>query len=234
MGETVRRIAIIPARSGSKGLPDKNIRPLCGKPLMAYSIEAAVNSGMFAKVFVSTDSDRYAEIAKEYGADASFLRSQENSNDHASSWDAVKEVIRTFESKGESFDEIMLLQPTSPLRNADDISESIRIMTEKKAKAVESVTEMEHTPLWSNTLPQDGCMDDFENPEWMNIPRQELPKYYRLNGAIYLVVKQELFSDEMFQNKCFAYIMPNERSVDIDSELDFELAEILLKKSEKI
>ena len=109
----MRSIAIIPARSGSKGLPDKNIRPLNGKPLLAYSIEAALASGLFDTVHVSTDSERYADIARQYGADEPFLRSAEASSDTASSEDAIREVLRRYEEMGQRFDAFMLLQPTS-------------------------------------------------------------------------------------------------------------------------
>ena len=227
--KNVRRIAIIPARSGSKGLKNKNIKTLSGKPLLAYSIGAAIESGAFEKVFVSTDSQEYAEIAEYYGADAHFLRSDINSADKSSSWDAVREVIRKFETEGEYFDEIMLLQPTSPLRTAEDILNAVCTMQEKNALAVESLTEMDHSPLWANTLPEDGCMDAFFN-EYSNLPRQQLPKYYRENGAIYLL-KRNLINkndSEIFAEKCYAYVMPRERSIDIDTELDFKIAEVMM------
>lgn len=223
------RIAIIPARSGSKGLKDKNIRPLNGKPLMAYSIDAAKKSKAFSTVFVSTDSELYAQIAKDNGADAHFLRSQEQAADNSSSWDAVREVINRFETENVFFDEIMLLQPTSPLRTAEDILHAIDIFTTKQAMVVESLTEMDHSPLWSNTLPEDGSMDSFFN-EFSNLPRQVLPKYYRENGAIYLI-KRELLNkkdSEMFAENCYAYVMPRERSIDIDVELDFRIAEVMM------
>ncbi len=225
----MKRIAIIPARSGSKGLKDKNIRLLCGKPLMAYSIDAAQKSGAFDTIFVSTDSAKYAAIAEEYGADAHFLRSAENAADHSSSWDAVREVISSFEKAGRSFDEIMLLQPTSPLRTYEDIRNAIDIMNRKDALAVESLTEMDHSPLWSNTLPEDGSMDHFFN-EYSNQPRQSLPVYYRENGAIYLIKRKllETSDDLILANRCFAYVMPRERSIDIDVEFDFKLAEMMM------
>ena len=155
----MRSIAIIPARSGSKGLPDKNIKPLNGKPLLAYSIEAALASGMFDAVHVSTDSERYADIARQYGADEPFLRSAETSSDTASSEDAIREVLRRYEEMGQRFDAFMLLQPTSPLRTAGDIRAAFGVMEEKQAESVVSVCEMEHSPLWSNTLPPDGTGD---------------------------------------------------------------------------
>ncbi|MBR1383476.1 MAG: acylneuraminate cytidylyltransferase family protein [Ruminococcus sp.] len=222
-------IAVITARSGSKGLPDKNIMPLCGKPLLAYSIEAALESGCFEKVFVSTDSQQYAETAVRYGADCSFLRSAENSSDSAGSWDVIREVIREFEKRGERYDRIMLLQPTSPLRTAGDIKESFRLMKEKQARAIVGVCETEHSPIWCNTLPDDLSMENFRNERYRDLPRQQLPAFYRINGAIYLVTLEELFSGKMLSSGCYAYIMPRERSIDIDTELDLIIAEAVMK-----
>lgn len=230
----MKSIAIIPARSGSKGLKDKNIKLLNGKPLMAYSIEAAIESKKFDKVFVSTDSEKYAAIGREYGADVSFLRSEEMSSDTAGTWDAIREVISEFDKRGERFDVIMLLQPTSPLRDAEDIINSFDLMKEKNAESIESVTEMEHSPLWSNILPENGSMDGFERAEVINCPRQQLPTYYRLNGAIYLLKREELYKKNMFAEGCFAYIMSKWKSVDIDDSLDFEFAELLVKKKNGI
>ena len=229
--EQGRSIAIITARSGSKGLPDKNIKPLKGLPLMAYSIIEAQKSGCFQKIFVSTDSPKYAEIAEKYGADASFLRSAETSSDTAGSWDVIREVIREFEKRGEFFDYIMLLQPTSPLRTAEDIQASFRMLREKNANSVVSVTATDHSPLWCNTLPEDLSMENFRNEQYADYPRQMLPKYYRVNGAVYLVRKEELYVEKMLRKNTYAYIMPQERSIDIDTDFDFALAELFMNKA---
>lgn len=226
----MKRIAIIPARSGSKGLKDKNIKELNGKPLIAYSIEAALESKMFDKVFVSTDSQKYADIAIQYGAGASFLRSEENSSDTAGSWDVIREVISRLKEMGEEYDEVMLLQATSPLRTAEDIVNSIELLHEKKGKAVVSLTECDHSPIWCNTLPEDMSMDKFDREEYKDLPRQMLPTFYRYNGAIYLVTAEELQNKEhMLEKGCFAYVMPQNRSIDIDTALDFMIAETIMK-----
>lgn len=225
----MNRIAIIPARSGSKGLKDKNIKTLNGKPLMAYTIECALESNMFDKVFVSTDTQKYADIAFQYGADASFLRSEKNSTDSANSWDVIKEVIEKFRDMGKIYDEIMLLQVTSPLRRPQDIINALDLFYAQNANAVISLTECDHSPIWCNTLPPDRSMDHFEKEEYKNLPRQELPTYYRYNGAIYLIKVEELEKENMFSEGCYAYLMPPERSIDIDSELDFLIAETLIK-----
>ena len=224
----MKNIAIVTARSGSKGLPDKNIKLLNGIPLLAYSIKAAYDSGCFQKIFVSTDSVKYAQIAEKYGADASFLRSSNNSSDTAGSWDVVREVIERFEERGEYFDNIMLLQPTSPLRTADDIKNSFKLMEEKKADGIVGVTEVDHSPLWCNTLPDSLSMDSFRNEKYCDLPRQMLPKYYRINGAIYLVTRDEIRSADLLKENCYAYVMPMDRSIDIDTELDFIIAEHML------
>ncbi|MDT3387198.1 MAG: acylneuraminate cytidylyltransferase family protein [Bacteroidota bacterium] len=221
-------IAVIPARSGSKGLINKNIRLLNGVPLLAHSINVAIDSKMFKKIFVSTDSEDYAKIAVKYGADASFLRSKELSTDDAGSWDVVREVIRIFNDRGEFFDSIMLLQPTSPLRISDDIIRCFELMSEKQANSVISVCEMDHSPLWSNTLPDNLSMAHFRREEYSDLPRQALPKFYRINGAIYLLKTEELYTNKMFREKSYAYIMPQERSIDIDTDYDFTIAEVLM------
>ena len=226
----MKSIAIIPARSGSKGLKDKNIKELNGKPLLAYSIEAALDSKQFDKVFVSTDSQIYADIAIQYGADASFLRSDKNSTDTAGSWDVVREVIDTFKSMGEEYDEIMLLQATSPLRTSEDIINAVELLKEKEGNAVVSLTECDHSPIWCNTLPKDCSMDGFDREEYKDLPRQSLPTFYRYNGAIYLVTKDELHNiGHMLEKGCYAYVMPQSRSIDIDTALDFMIAETIMK-----
>lgn len=226
----MHNLAIIPARSGSKGLPDKNIKELNGKPLMAYSIEAALNSNLFDEVMVSTDSEKYAEIAKKHGASVPFLRSEELASDKAGSWDVVKEVLNRYKEMGKEFDTICLLQPTSPLRDAEDIKNAYNLYSEKASVAVISVCEMEHSPLWSNTLPADKSLADFIRPE-ANKPRQEIETYYRLNGAVFIVKTEEIYKGyDFYKEGSFAYIMPTWKSVDIDSALDFEIAEYLIKK----
>ena len=226
----MENLAIIPARSGSKGLPDKNIRPLEGKPLLAWSIDAARQSGLFSEIYVSTDSEEYARIARQYGAAVPFLRSAEASSDTVSSWIAVREALDRYEALGRRFDTVTLLQPTSPLRTADDIRGAFAVLEEKHAGAVVSLCAAEHSPLWANTLPPDGCMKDFQRSGG-DRPRQELPQYYRFNGAIYLL-RTDVFRESgtlICDERCFAFIMPSIRSVDIDGALDFWIAETILR-----
>ncbi len=226
----MNNLAIITARSGSKGLKDKNIKELCGKPLMAYSIEAAIASGMFSHVMLSTDSERYAEIGMQHGAEVPFLRSSDNASDRASSWDVVREVLEKYREQGHEFDTVTLLQPTSPLRTAEDIQNAYRLFEEKHATAVVAVCEMEHSPLWCNTLPDTGSLDGFLSNA-ANRQRQQLGEaYYRINGALYLVdVKHFLAGNNIYDSGSYAYIMPAEKSIDIDHALDFKIAETIMK-----
>lgn len=223
----MKNVAIIPARSGSKGLKDKNIKLLNGKPLLAYSIEAALQAGMFDQVMVSTDSAEYSKIAKVYGAQVPFLRSEKNSSDQASSWDMVREVLRFYRDKGMEFESFCLLQPTSPLRRAEDIKEAYRLYEEQKAISVVSVCEVEHSPLWCGHLDDEGGLNGFISEE-NTIQRQELKPFYRINGAIYIVNIREFEKNSFLYRKgSYAYIMGQERSVDIDNIRDFEYAEFL-------
>lgn len=224
----MRNLAVIPARSGSKGLKDKNIKLLNQKPLMAYSIEAAVQSKLFQNIHVSTDSEQYAEIARTYGADVPFLRSEELSSDIATTWDAMRFVLQEYEKIGESYDTITVLQPTSPLRTAEDIKNAYGFFLDKNADSVVSVCEVEHSPLWSNVLPENRCLNGFLRPD-INRPRQQLPVYYRINGAIYIVKSQFLKAKgNLYGENGYAYVMQKEHSVDIDDKMDFAMAELLL------
>lgn len=226
----MRNLAIIPARSGSKGLPDKNIKLLNGVPLLAYSIKAAQESGMFAEIMVSTDSKKYADIAIQYGASVPFLRSKELSGDSAGSWDVVMEVLRCYQKLGSVFDTVCLLQPTSPLRTADDIVGGYELLKYKCADAVTSVCEAEHSPLWCMTLGEDLSLSEF-NKRDEDRPRQQLPIYYRLNGAIYIRKIVYACEDIVLKNEYdFAYIMSQERSIDIDTAFDFLHSELLLRE----
>lgn len=225
----MKHLAIIPARSGSKGLKDKNIALLNGKPLMAYTIQAAISSELFENVIVSTDSKEYAEIAQKYGAEIPFLRDSETATDQASSWAVVKEVIEKMYARGMEFDTFALLQPTSPLRTAEDIKKAYKLFDEKKADSVISVCPVEHSPLWCNTLPEDGSMEHFLK-NGIAERRQDSEIYYRLNGAIYISkVKNFMKEENIYNNRSVAMVMDSMKSIDIDSKVDFVIAEVLMK-----
>ncbi len=223
-------LAIIPARSGSKGLPDKNIIDLLGRPLMDYTIKAAIDSKCFEEVMVSTDSEKYAKIAIDCGANVPFLRSEFTSSDTATSWDVVREVIGNYKRKGKNFDYIALLQPTSPLRTSDDIIRAFRLLDREDVHNVIAVTEVAHPIQWCFPLDKNCSMESFANSPYYQARRQDLEKYYQVNGAIYLVDASKIENPEynLYKDSCFAYIMPGERSVDIDTEKDLIVVKTFL------
>ena len=222
----MKYLAIIPARGGSKRLPNKNILNLNGKPLTAWSIEAAKKSTKIDDVVITSDSEKILNIAKQYNVKA-IKRPDFLANDTATTFDAIKHAIETLDDK---YEYIVLLQPTSPLRNEKHIDEAIELLEQKNADAVISVCEMEHSPLWSNTLPENLDMSNFLRDEVKNKRSQDLDKYYRLNGAIYICRTDRLLKEKTFfiKDKIYAYIMDRKSSVDIDDEIDFKLAKVIL------
>jgi len=227
----MKNLAIITARSGSKGLPDKNILPLFGKPLMWYSINAALESGMYDEVMVSTDSEKYAEIAKECGASIPFMRSAETSSDTAGSWDVVREVLREYKKLGKEFDTFTILQPTTPLRTAQDIRDAFALMEREKRDYVLGVIESEHPLGWYFSIDENNNrVYPIDNKVYQ---RQAATKYYRPNGVIYIMKPHVVIDNETVRNTPASYfIMDNISSIDIDSEADFVLAEYFLNKRE--
>lgn len=226
-------LAVIPARGGSKGVPHKNIRELMGKPLIGYTIEAALQSGVFEKVVVSTDSPEIAKTAVQYGAEVPFMRPDDISGDFASSDAAVLHAMDYYQKKRIVFSGICKLQPTSPLRNAHHIRDAYRFMKEKRADFVVSVCKCEHSPCWSGLLDDTLSMDAFMREDVRRSCRQVLPTYYRLNGAVYMAKSDAFYkAKNFFGPKGYAYIMSQEDSVDIDSELDLKLVRCILEERE--
>jgi CMP-N,N'-diacetyllegionaminic acid synthase len=230
-----RIVGLIPARGGSKGLPRKNVLPLNGKPLIAWTIEQAKASEHIDRVIVTTDDEEIASVARAHGADVPFLRPKELASDTAKAIDVILHALSWLEiNDNDRYDVFVLLQPTSPLRTTVDIDNAVRLLFSKDAHAVVSVCETEHHPFWSNMLPADGSLDGFLRPDIMNKNRQELPTYYRLNGAIHAAYCDYLRTSRTFFGKdTYAFVMPSERSVDIDSKIDFQLAELLIRKDSK-
>ncbi len=223
-------LTLIPARAGSKGIKNKNLVELEGKPLIVYTIEAAVKSQFVQEIYISTDSKEIAATGEPFGIHVQRLRPPELATDGAKSMDVFMDAIHYYESMGKFFSHILILQPTSPLRTSEDIDNAVRLMMEKQANAIVSVCKNTEHPWLSNTLPDDFCMKDFIRPEVVHKNRQEMPVFYRLNGAIYLVSVDYLKKHKTFYGpKTFAYVMPLERSVDIDEPVDLLLAAQLLK-----
>jgi len=229
-------LAIIPARGGSKRLPNKNIRALNGKPLIAYSIEAALKCKLIDEVVVTTDSEEIASIAREYNAKVPFLRPSKLASDTSTTLDAVIHAIEFYKNvQRKEFDFVIVLQPTSPFRNNKHIDEAICLCEKKNANSVTSVCEVEHSPLWANTLDESFSMDTFIKNEFKNKRSQDLEKYYRLNGAIYLCNVNKLVKTNSFMQAAssYAYLMDNEDSIDIDTQLDFSFAELIINQGKK-
>jgi len=224
---TKKFIAIIPARAGSKRLKDKNILNLSGKPLLAWSIEAGLKSKYIDKVIVSSEDEKILEIACDYDAKI-IKRPYHLASDTATTFDTLKHTLENIES----YDYIVLLQPTSPLRDAKHIDEAIKLLQQKNADAIISVCKSDHSPLWSNTLPENKSMKNFLQNEIKNRRSQDLESYYKLNGAIYICNIKKLLEEEtlFLQENIFAFIMDKKSSIDIDDIIDFKLAEVLLNE----
>ena len=226
----MKRIAIIPARSGSKGLKDKNIIDLCGKPLIAYSIEAALETGLFDHVIVSTDSEHYAEIAQHYGAEV-MMRGEALSNDKATTFMVLEDILKN--RLQESIDYFVLLQPTSPLRTSKHITEAI----EKFESKIEyfdflvSMKEAEHAKVLVNPIDDDESLKYFDT-DFSNYRRQGY-KDYSPNGAIFIAKPDSYLEQKhFFGAKALSYIMSAEDSVDIDGALDLVVAKEIVSYRE--
>jgi len=219
-------LAIIPARAGSKGVKNKNIREICGKPLIAYTIEAAKNSNVCDSIIVSTDSEKIAEVATAYGAEVPFLRSEANSGDISKTIDAIIEVIDNLKKIGRKYDIVILLQPTSPLRDSKDIVNCLNKFFEYGMLGIASITEITEHPILFR-LYDNGKISKERNQN-STIRKQDFDKIYKVNGAIYINLTSNINESLSFNDNEFGYIMNNLNSVDIDTEFDLKLAELLI------
>ena len=221
-GKTV--LAIITARGGSKGIPGKNIIDLAGKPLLAYSIEAAKRSKYIDRLILSSENEDIIKEAIQYGCEAPYVRPAELAKDDTP---GMAPVLHAIGSINEKYDYVVLLQPTSPLRIAEDIDKAIELCLSGHPACV-SVTEPDKSPYWMYTLSKDGAMNPILKSNAYR--RQDLPPVYALNGAVYVAQTEFLIENETFlTEKTVAYIMPKSRSIDIDTELDLKLCELIIK-----
>ncbi|WP_151717005.1 cytidylyltransferase domain-containing protein [Acinetobacter sp. TUM15071] len=230
MIEQYRVTALIPARGGSKRLPRKNVKLLGNKPLIAWSIETAKASKYIDRVIVSTDDEEIKEVSEFYGAEVPFVRPEYLSHDHASSFDVIKHAIG-FLQINKINELIVLLQPTSPLRLVSELDAALEFFVAKSAKGIVSVSETEHSPMWTNTLPENGCMSNFIRPEVQGKRSQDLPKFFRLNGSIYIYETLSLLEQAkiFFDESVYGFETPLKTAVDIDTALDFKIAEAIFK-----
>jgi CMP-N,N'-diacetyllegionaminic acid synthase len=232
-------LAIIPARGGSKGIPRKNIKDMAGKPLIAWSIEAGRRSKYIDRIIVSTEDKEIRDIALKYGADVPFLRPYELAQDDtpgvAPILYTVKKLMTDEKNK---YEYIILLQPTSPLRNEKHIDEAIETFlhnnNQNKFNSLISVTELEHPIYWNRLVEDDNKLRDYlKYDKSKKFRRQDFDKVYRLNGAIYLIERDALLKHMSFEtDNTMAYIMDKKSAIDIDCLDDFEYAEYYIKKNQ--
>lgn len=221
-------LALIPARSGSKGIKDKNIIDLNGKPLIDYTIKAALNSKYIKKenIWCSTDSQKIANIAEKAGASIPFLRPKKLAEDESSSISVAKHALIWARDNNIEFTHLLLLQPTSPLRTSDDIDNSIEIMKKENSDSVISVTKPDIMPFHMKFM-NNGELIDYTEEKYNR--RQDMPDIYGVNGAIYLTNVQVIDDYENFYGKkSMGYIMNRKNSIDIDELFDLELAKSIL------
>lgn len=221
-------IAIIPARGGSKGVVKKNLRHLHGKPLIYYTIHAAQQSKIINQIVVSSDDNEILNVAQREGAEI-IRRPIEISGDSSSTIDAVLHVINVNREQGNNPKVIALLQPTSPLRTTNDIDAALDIFSNNECDSVISVVASSHPPFWTMIKKNTFLLPLFDQ-KYLKMRRQDLPKTYHPNGAIFIASVETIQrTRSFFGKKTKPYIMPNDRSIDIDSEFDFFLAESLMK-----
>lgn len=218
-------IAIITARGGSKRIPKKNIRDFCGKPIIAYSIESALKCGLFDEVMVSTDSEEIAEIAKKYGANVPFLRSEETSNDYATTADVIMEVIDKYKELGKEFEFICCIYPTAPFITSERLAEALRTMKTYEPEEVLPVVEFSAPPQRGMVI-REGRLN-FMYPEYRTVRSQDIEKMYHDAGQFY-IYNAEKYIAKKGKNltDIMPFVLPELEVQDIDNESDWKLAEV--------
>ncbi len=216
-------------------MPRKNVLDLAGKPLIAHTIDAANASQLLDRTIVSTDDQEIADVSRRFGAAVPFIRPDELSQDGTTSYAVLAHSVRWLDEKEDYRpDYVMLLQPTSPFRTAQDIDNCIRTAVDRDADGVVSLSESKAHPLWMKYISEEGRISEYApqkgNPSESYTLRQNLPTIYGVNGAIYLVKRGVLMEQSTFYtDRTFAYIMPTDRSLDIDTAWDFRLADLVLR-----
>lgn len=222
-------LAIIPARGGSKGVPRKNIRDLCGKPLIAWTIEEAKKSKYIDRLILSSEDQEIIDVAKQWGCEVPFVRPQELAQDDTP---GIEPVIHAMDALSNKYNYIILLQVTSPLRQVEDIDGGIELCIQSNAKSCVSMTEAEQSPYWMYNISGNHSISSVMLDDKVYKRRQDLPKVYVLNGALYIAECKWLKENRDFcTDQTIGYVMPKERSTDIDNEIDLEFTGFLLNKS---
>jgi len=229
----MRLLGLITARGGSKGIARKNIALCAGLPLLAWTVRAAKQSGVISRLILSTDDQEIAELGRSYGLEVPFMRPADLANDRASSIDVVLHALRWLqESEDYIPDYVLLLQPTSPLRRAKDIRGAWEKVCAQGAVSVIGISPAREHPFWVKRMDTHGRITEFLAGESVPATRQELPPAYVVNGAIYLSATTAILANNTFySDPTYGYVMPPECSVDVDTELDLRLAELLLKRN---
>lgn len=224
-------LAIIPARGGSKGINGKNIKELNGKPLIAYAIEEALKSKYIDKLIVTTEDKEIAEVSKRFGAEIPFLRPEELSADDTPGIQPILHAVNWFIEKEIYFDYVMCLQCTSPFRKVYQIDDSIEKLFNEGSDSIISLCESEANPFWMKKI-ENGYLKDFLSNNTFYARRQDIPKVYSLNGAIYLANTEILLRyNNWYTENTIPYIMDKLSSLDIDDIFDFKFAELLMKEN---
>lgn len=230
-------LAVIPARNNSKGLAGKNIKKLCGKPLVAWTIDAALNSAYLDEIVVSTDSEIIANIARKYGANVPFIRPPELATDSATSFSVIDHCIEYFKQQlGIYYDYIVLLEPTSPLREVTDIDDALKVLMSSNAKSIVGVCKTEsQNPSFLYSIDLDGilspCLDDTKS----NLRRQDINAVYYLEGTIYISEVDYLIKKMGFyHDKTMGYCVPKWKSFEVDDIVDWCCVEAMLNNKSKI
>lgn len=219
--------SLIPARGGSKGIKDKNIIPLGGRPLISYTVEASRSSKYIDRTILTTDSERIAEAARKYGAEVPFMRPVELASDSSKTLDAVLHAIRTLSEQGGSCDVLVLLQPTEPLRTAGDIDGAIEAFFKNGERPLVSVSPVDDHPILIRSIGPDNTLRPLLDCG-STCRRQDMPSYYRVNGCIYINSTPEIDESTSFNDNPVPYVMESSHSVDIDSLADLAMAEYYL------
>ena len=222
----MKTLGIIPARGGSKGIPRKNLRHLGTKPLIAWTIEQALGAALLDDIIVTTEDKEIAKVARQWGAKVPFMRPTELAEDTTPGIDVIMHAL----DYAQDFQRILVLQPTSPFRTSADIDGIIQFCNERRAQSAVSVTPTSKHPYWTYGLSEEELVPLLEIDATKKT-RQELPQAYNLNGALYLAEVEWLTrTRSLIHNTTLGYVMPAERSIDLDTELDWDWAEFLLEK----
>lgn len=224
-------IAVIPARGGSKGLPGKNIADLCGKPLISYTIDTALKSRYIDRVIVSTDSRKIAKISETFGAEAPFLRPAYLAGDTTHTPPVIEHAVRFIEKHGFRADLVVTLQPTSPLRNFKQIDEAVELMYRSHFDSVVSVKAADYPPYWIMKIKKNKAVPFVDDGiDYFKKERQQLPKTYQINGAIYITRRDALLKKKVIiSDNCGVIVMDGKTSLDVDTGADLERIRKIIK-----